>query len=96
MANNTLNYDFIAGQLRHWLACPPNGYLGSDYGIDLKQYLHKPMSQFDADYIIAKMRADIPVLAMLPENAVNIYATNDSDDGKKIIIQIAEKYFQAA
>lgn len=96
MANNTINYEFITAQLRHWLSCPPNGYLGSDYGIDLKKYLHKPMSQFDADYIIAKMRADIPVLKMLPINSVNIYVIDDHDDGKKIIIQVAEKYFQAA
>lgn len=91
-----INYDFVATQLAHWLNCPANGYLGSDYGIDLKQYLHKPMSTFAANQIIAKMKADIPVLAMLPENAINIFVEDNGDDGKHIYIQIADKVFQAA
>lgn len=88
-----INYDFVAAQLAHWLACPPNGYLGSDYGIDLKQYLHKPMSTFDADKIIAKMKIDIPILALLPENSINIYMENQNDDSKIIYIQVMEKAF---
>lgn len=90
-----INYDFIAGQLAHWLACPANGYLGSDYGIDLKQYLHRPMSTFEADQIIAKMKHDIPILGLLPENSVNIWVDDLGDDGKVIYIQVADKIFQA-
>lgn len=92
---NIINYDFIATQLAHWLNCPANGYLGSDYGIDLKQYLQKPMSTFAANQIIAKMKADIPILSMLPDNAINIFVENSGDDGKHIYIQVAEKVFQA-
>lgn len=91
-----LNYDFIAIQLKHWLACPTNGYLGSDYGIDLKQFLHTPMSTFDADYIIAKMLADIPILSSLPQNSINLLIDDNETDSKKIYIQVADKIFQAA
>ena len=92
---NIINYEFIERQLSHWLNCPTNGYLGSDYGIDLKQYLYKPMNTFDANSIIAKMRADIPVLSLLPESAVNIFVDDLGNDGKRIYIQVAEKAFQA-
>ncbi len=96
MDSKLINYEFIAKQLAHWLNCPPNGYLGSDYGIDLKQYLHKPMNTFEADKIIAKMRVDIPVLSLLPENSINILIQDIDDDGKRILIQVADRIFQAA
>ena len=40
-----VNSKFIWGQIDHWLDTLTNGYLGSDYGIDLKEYLHKPMGR---------------------------------------------------
>lgn len=96
MDTQNINYSFIAKQLNHWLSCPTNGYLGSDYGIDLKQYLQRPMSTFDADALIVKMKNDIPILNTLPENSINIFIENNELDGKSIIFQIADKYFQAA
>lgn len=96
MKQSIVNYDFIVSQLAHWLSCPVHGYLGSNYGIDLKQYLHKPMSTFEADQIIAKMRHDIPALSLLPENSINILVQDDDIDGKHILIQVMDKVFQAA
>lgn len=79
---------FIFNQIVHWVHTLPNTYLGSDYGADLRQYLHKPMSSFQADEIIKKMKQDIPILQTLPENAINILVTDVQDDTKEILIQV--------
>lgn len=85
------NTEFVVSQVVHWLNTPPNGYLGSDYGVDLKIYLHTPMNEFAADEIIAKMYRDIPILGMLGRDVVNIYQTDSSIDGKDLIIQVMDK-----
>ena len=87
--------DFLVGQVLHWLATPTNGYLGSDYGVDLRQYLHRPMSQFDADGIIAKMYADIPALALVGKGKVNVFVRDEGIDGKQIWIQLADRVVRA-
>lgn len=89
-----MDYTFISTQIKHWLSCMPNGYLGSDYGIDLRQYLHKPISRFEADAIIAKMRVDIPILNILPENSINIYSIVENDQ-VNIYINVGEMVFSA-
>lgn len=91
-----INYAFISQQISHWLACMPNGYLGSDYGIDLKKYLHRPISRFDADTIIAKMRNDIPILKILPDNSINIYSLVNHDDEVEIYINVLDRVIKAA
>lgn len=95
MNNTEINYGFIISQIRHWLATPTNSYLGSNYGIDLKQYLHKPMTQFDADGIIRKMRNDIPILSFVSQDDLNVYAEDDGIDGKIIWIQLSDKLIRA-
>lgn len=95
MNNAEINYSFIISQIRHWLATPSNSYLGSNYGIDLKQYLHKPMTQFDADGIIRKMRNDIPILSFVSQDDLNVYAEDDGIDGKIIWIQLSDKLIRA-
>lgn len=92
---NAVDYGFVVSQIRHWLSTPANGYLGSDYGIDLKQYLHKPMSRFDADGIIAKMRADIPVLDIIDSESIDVLIVDDGNDGKQILIRVADKIIRA-
>lgn len=67
-----------------WLATPVNGYLGSGYGEDIKRSLHTPMSSPQADQHIAKLKADVPVLRMLPSNAVNLYAARDERQHDKL------------
>ena len=76
----TVTADFISGQINHWISTPQNSYLGSNYGIDLKQYLHKSINEFDGDAIIAKMRHDIPVLQSIGSNNLNIYFQKKSFD----------------
>lgn len=79
---------FILGQIHHWIHTPQNAYLGSNYGMDVYQYLHKPMTHQMADEIIAKMRADIPVLNGVAEDGLNIHARNDGFDSKIIVIEV--------
>lgn len=95
MDDNIIDYGFVLAQIRHWLNTPANGYLGSDYGIDLKQYLHKPVSRFEADAIIEKMRADIPALALVADGLINIFSEYDDADGVRIWIQVSDKVLRA-
>lgn len=81
-----VNSKFIWGQIDHWLGTLTNGYLGSNYGIDLKEYLHKPMGAFSGDEIIAKMRNDIPVLAAISNEDLDIYFQKVPPD--KILLYI--------
>ncbi|AUZ05268.2 hypothetical protein ADP71_17410 [Vitreoscilla sp. C1] len=85
---NQITAQFILGQINHWIHTPQNAYLGSNYGIDLYQYLHKPMTHQMADEIIAKMRADVPVLGSVAEDSLNIYSRNDGFDSKIIVIEV--------
>lgn len=84
------NSTFLLNQVKHWLATPTNGYLGSGYGIDIKAFLHKPMSTFDGDAIIAKLRRDVPLIGALPQEAVNVYFEDAGIDGKKMHITIGK------
>lgn len=75
--------------IRHWIATPPNGYLGSGYGSDLKAMLQNPMKTGIADSLLAKLRVDIPLVAALPPSALNIYAVDDGPDKRTIYIDVA-------
>ncbi len=79
----------LTDMIRHWLATPPNGYLGSGYGADLKAFLQAPMSAGIADSLLAKMRVDIPLVAALPTSSLNIYAVDDGPDKRTIYIDVA-------
>jgi len=77
-----------------WLATPVNGYLGSPYGQDLKRVLHTPMSGVSADMQVAKLRADVPVLGLLPNDAVNIYTESRGIDEKLFFVEVAGRAFE--
>ena|SRR5437763_13266644 len=87
MANISKND--LVDMIRHWLATPPNGYLGSSYGADLKALLQNPLSTGVADSLLAKMRVDIPLVAALPSSALNIYAVAEGPDKLTIQIDVA-------
>lgn len=78
----------IAGMVGHWLRCPPSGYLGSDYGSDVKSLLQSPMSAGLADDLIAKCRQDIPLLRAAPDGTVNIYSFDEGLDRKVIRFEV--------
>lgn len=79
----------IIDMIQHWLATPPNGYLGDGYGADLKSLLQSPMSYGIADGLLAKMRIDIPLVAALPSSALNVYAVDEGPDKRNIYIDVA-------
>ena len=61
----------------HWLACPLNGYPGSDYGCDLESLVHTPLASGAGDALVAKMRTDIPLIGQLPPEMIAVYAARD-------------------
>ena len=78
-----------------WLHTPVNGYLGSSYGQDLKRILHRPMATPKADKQIAKLRRDVPVLAILPAGAVNLHSARDPErtDRLRLVVEVAGHLF---
>ncbi len=93
---NLINTSFVLGQVKHWLATPVNGYVGSNYGVDVKSYLHTPMNEFDGDAFIEKMKRDIPILNGFEDGAINVYIQNDGIDGKQILIQVGNNVISQA
>jgi hypothetical protein len=79
----------LIDMIRHWLNTPVNGYLGSDYGADIKSMLQSPMSTGIADALIAKLRKDVPLVAALPAGVVNIYYRDEGPDKRTIYMDVA-------
>lgn len=79
----------IQEMVRHWLTTPVYGYLGSDYGSDVKALLQNPQSIGVANAFIAKLKKDVPVLAVLPPNSINLYAKNRGVDGMDIVLEVS-------
>ncbi len=76
----------IQSMVQHWLNTPVNGYLGSDYGSDLKSLLHNPQRFGIADGFIAKLKRDVPVLQSFP---INLYSVPRDVDKLDIVIEVA-------
>ena len=79
----------IQAMVTHWLGCPPNGYLGSGYGSAVQDVLQTPAVGPAVDELIAKLKDDVPVLALLPAGAVNVYAGAESIDRTRLLIEVA-------
>lgn len=74
----------------HWLDTPANGYLGSTYGADAKSMLQKPLSDTSAaDAFIAKLRNDVPILGIIPEDQVGLYHRSEGVDKKNIVLRLS-------
>ncbi len=80
----------VEKMVRHWLATPVNSYLGSDYGFDKHALLFTPLTMNTADEMITKLRRDVPVLAMLPSDAINLYSIPLSPDKLHFILEIGD------
>jgi hypothetical protein len=86
----------IAGMVRHWLETPPEGYLGSPYGADVKALLQRPQTdQVAINDFIAKMRNDLPVLGYLPAGSVNAWIAPDGADRAVLYIDVAGTLIKA-
>jgi hypothetical protein len=79
----------LSGMVTHWLGCPPGGYLGSDYGSDVKSLLQTPMASGMADALIEKCRADIPLLALARPGTVNVGYSDLGIDRRSIVFEVA-------
>ncbi len=87
----------IQQMVDHWLKTPVNGYLGSNYGQDLKALLQQPQLDGAADSVLAKLHTDVPVLQVLPAGSTNIYGVygqNNQSDRMDIVIEVAGKAFE--
>ena len=79
----------IHDMVRHWMASPVYGYLGSDYGNDLKAILQRPQADHLADQQLSKLRDDVAALQGLPPSAVNIFATRTPPDIIELVIEVS-------
>lgn len=93
MENNVTSLD-IQNMVGHWLQTPINGYFGLDFGQDLKALLQNPQLEGQADSQIAKLKADLPVLTVLPAGSVNIYGTHSGVDALNLFIEVAGTIFE--
>lgn len=78
----------VQEQVRHWLNCPPNGYLGSPYGAPLKDMLQRPLSGGDGDAFLAKLRRDVQIIDAAPAGSVNLYSAKREPDKREILIEV--------
>ncbi|MEM4986266.1 hypothetical protein V8G57_02585 [Collimonas sp. H4R21] len=79
----------IQAMVSHWLSTPPNGYLGSDYGADPQSLLQNPMAAGIGDAFIGEMREDVPVLDVMPADAVNVFYVDALPDRLELIVDVA-------
>jgi hypothetical protein len=79
----------IQGMVSHWLKTPVNGYLGSNYGQDIKSLLQLPMSDGSPEATLQKLRNDVPILQVLPPGSTNLYAVQTYPDKTELIIEVA-------
>lgn len=96
MENTLYTTTEIGNMVRHWLATPPDAYLGSSYGNNLRDLLQAPMATQFADAVIAKMKEDIPILGVLPNGSINIYMqdTPGRNDGKTLFVEVVGQMIQ--
>jgi hypothetical protein len=78
----------IEAQIQHWLSTEVDGYLGSTYGTTIRELLQNPFGAGLANAFLAKMRADIPLLTMLPANAVDLSYVDQGPDKRTIMISV--------
>lgn len=88
----------IQDMIRHHLRCPPNGYLGSGYGTDLPAELQRPLSGDYADRIIDKLIDDVPILSVLPSDAISLAMSPvpGSNDQVELVIMVYDTVIRAA
>lgn len=87
-----MNYIFKAEDIKrmieHWLATPPNGYIGVNYGRELHELLFKPMTDESADKLLEWMKADMPILKQLGDSDLKVVSEDITFEKKRFFIQI--------
>ena len=85
----TITGNEIQGMVGHWLKTPVNGYLGSDYGQDVKALLQQPQTDGAPDAFLQKLRSDVTVLQALPTGSLNLYGVPSLPDRLDLIVEVA-------
>lgn len=85
---HTLTPGEIIGMIDHWLTTPVSGILGSDYGSNLYEYLHRPLGEMRLEEWLDKMRRDIPILTALPDEAVQVYFDTDGLQLSRVVVRV--------
>jgi len=85
MAFSPLTPDRVVKMVEHWLGCPPRGYLGSNYGSDVKALLQNPMGAGLADDLVTKCKIDLPVIAGLPGGGLEV-SLHDVDIDEQVVV----------
>lgn len=88
---NVVDSQELTGMAEHWLGTPPNGYLGSGYGSEVKALLQQPNSSGVGDQFVDKMAEDIPLIGALPAGAVNVYFEQRDKESKRLLIAVADR-----
>lgn len=81
----------IQKMVQHWLECPVNGYLGSDYGQDAKSLLQLPTTDGAPEAYLAKLRDDVQAVYALPPGSINLYGVHSPPDRLDLVIEVAGK-----
>lgn len=84
----------IQDMVSHWLKTPVNGYLGSDYGQDIKSLLQNPLSSGEPEAVLQKLRVDVPVLQSIPDGSVNLYSMQTPPDRLDLVIEVGGQAIQ--
>lgn len=91
----TITPNDIQDMTRHWINTPVCGYLGSDYGQDAKSMLQLPHSDGNAaEAFLQKLRADVPVLQVLPAGTLNLYGIPSAPDRLDLVVEVAGQSIQ--
>jgi hypothetical protein len=84
-----INGSDIQSMIGHWLDTPVYGYLGSDYGQDVKALLQNPQAAGQADEFLAKLKADVPIVQIMPSGSVNLYGVQTPPDRLDLVLEVA-------
>lgn len=85
----TITGNDIQSMVRHWLNTPVCGYLGSDYGQDIKALLQLPHADGAPEAFLRKMRGDVFALQVLPAGSVNLYGLPSFPDRLDLVVEVA-------
>ncbi|RLL18992.1 hypothetical protein [Acinetobacter chengduensis] len=83
-----LNETEIKEIIEHWLNTPANSIRGSGYGERTNRILFNEMSMDVADFILDKIKQDIPLFASLSSDELQVLSEDLGHDKKRIYISI--------
>lgn len=80
-------------QFEYWIGLTAETVYGENFGNDLHSIIATPHSANIADEQIEKLRDDLPITEIIPQNSINLYSVNIPPDRVDIILQIGDKQF---